>query len=743
MTLLPCQIVELRIYDRDGTTLRGTFRGADDTGVTGLQWSDLLGTVGSSSLAVPLVQTIMASSPTLLDNAIAKIATNLGTDPDDLTEIFGFLCEGGQFSLVGDEEDAGKQRGLQCRGLLGLFDDAIIYPEGGFRDVAADSRYFGWMSAENAHWFDEDQWDGTILGTVWKDVTSDADRYRLPKGWPDPYAKWICVEGRKPKQYFRAKITVDEATPVRMYASADENLRVFLDSEQIIKHNAREMGYTELNHWRGTLSAGTHTIGIHFLRVDDSFWTFNEGWDTDFTDRGIFTCFAIDEKGNYHSLLRHSNDTPNWLGVGIGWDSRPPTWRAAGIVGILVDEAIARGVQSMSRISFGFDDTDDTAGNAWPDLTEKSWPVGTKYTQVLTDLGDDVDWDLLPDLTLNAYKSQGSEKSGTVALQTGVNILELTDTVTPPSATTMLALSAERWVEVGDKASESVNDRREGFLQTGGSTSRQEARHRALVALEGTATEQHDYSCQFVAVTGCVPYQDFGKGDWITCPDKTDTPVSMRVLSISGETPDDGPIRWTVELRPNGLPLTITGGGGGDGDTGPPVPIGGMVSEGDLMVAAGWTGGDDPTSSLGLEFQKADGTWETVASWSSATAGTSSAGNDQVVKLWTYVIPSGGSTAVRLIGTAGASAVIQRAQTDTALNAGHAVSAAWAEVLGGGTISVGAADFYLAAAWDLGTDDSDVSLGPPAMFLVGCDDSETASYGATHYVSGLLVGLNT
>lgn len=536
---LPCSTVELRVYDRDGVTLRDTVSG------TGLQWADPLGECGSAELSVPLVQAIMQTDPALLTNGIIKVATDL-TPGDPLVEIFGFLAEGGTFALITEKEKAGEERSLQCRGLLGLFDDWVVYPETGIHAHSGDQRAFGWMSAESTHWYDEAQWSGTISGTRWKDIGATSDRYQQPKHWPDPKAYWIGCNSKE-KQYLRTTLTVAEDTPVRIYASADENLRVYLDSELIISNNSNEVGYTELNHWRGLLTAGEHTIGVRYLKTLT--WALG-GWDMTDADRMILTVCSLNPDGTVKDVLRRSNLT-SWLGVGLDDGTRPPTWSAAGIVGKLVQEARARGVQSADRISMGsFDQSTDSDGTAWPDLHERSWPIGTKGSQILSDLGElDVDFDMLPDLQLHAYVDQGSDVSATVALVQGVNILSYKIDDTPIISTTLLVRCHNRWVERADSVSEAVNDRREGFLETGGSLSREHARHVADRALDDLARERKTATAVIIATTGCVPYLDFGKGDTVMAYDATLTAAPMRIVSISGALPDDGPVRWTLELE--------------------------------------------------------------------------------------------------------------------------------------------------------------------------------------------------
>jgi hypothetical protein len=270
----------------------------------------------------------------------------------------------------------------------------------------------------------------------------------------------------------------------------------------------------------------------------------------------IFTCVSIRPNGDIRQVLRRSSTGPNWLAIGLDDGVRPPSWCAGGIIGQLVREARTRGVQSATATTFGYTDALDTAGVAWPDLHERQWPVGTKGGKVAEDLGEhDVDFDMLHDLTLNAYVDQGSDKSATVALKRGDEagpndgkLLTYTAHHIPVLATTLLGRTRRRWISRTDSTAETLYDRREGWLELGNALSREQGRHHLDRALDDTARDRYAYVAEFVATTGCVPYVDFGKGDTIMAYDTTLTATPLRVVSISGAV-TEGPVRWTVELE--------------------------------------------------------------------------------------------------------------------------------------------------------------------------------------------------
>lgn len=739
-----CTVVHVNVYDRDGSTLRG--RVVADLG--SLQWSDLLGELGSATLTVKLLQTIMQSDEKLLDDgAIVKLATNQTTDPDTdgLMEFFGFLAEAGQYALIGPDEKAGEQRSLQCRGLLALFDDFVVYPEGGFHDTASDSRVFGWMSKEGSDWFDVTQWDGTISATKWKDVGSGADRYKKPKGWPDPNAYWVGC-GTKEKQYFRCTFDIADDIPIKIFAAADEDIRVYLDSERIIKNNSKETGYLDLNHWRGMGRAGTHTLGVHFLKEPGTVpgWSGYPSAAFDEADKMILTVVSLAPDGRVKDVLRRSSDGAAWKACQRDAGDRPPTWTAAGILMRLMAEASDRGVQSVTRLGINFSATTDSDGNAWDDLHEKSFPVGTGGLKVLTDLSEhDVDFDMLPDLSFNGYVSQGSDKSATVSLVTGVNILELTAQVFSPIATTMLVRGRSRWVEVSDSYAERVGDRVEGFLQTGGSLSRLQAKHHGTKALEVSAIEREVYTCTFFAADGCVPYRDFGKGDWISVPDKTGTALPMRVLSISGATPDEGPIRWTVELQPMTAPVGPLTGAGGGTSSGYTVP----AREGDVLVVAVTKRSPDTgdVGAVGVEV-KDGGSWTTDGTEQVRATGVGPWG----MQVFTVAAPTHNPKLRITTDTSVGSweAVIYRLRNTVPLDIQSvATSGGWLSALGGGerhwTATAGShADYFFCVAWDCGDDLADIPLTGPVFFGESASNpSFTVTVSDLDYVNGCVIGL--
>lgn len=555
MTALPCSVVQLNVYERDGITPRspGTVQVK-----AGMSWSDLLGGGGSANLSAPLLQSALVTLPTMLENSVVKIALDLTGDPLTLTEIpFGFLGEGGEWSLVGADEDAGKDRALQCRSLFGLLDDIILQPESGWQAFSGDDRAFGWMSRITAHSFDESQWDGTIHATKYKDVGSGADRYHKPKHWPDKNAAWVNA-GSKDKQYFRCRLLLGEDTPVKIFYSSDENGRVYVDSELKIKSNSDETGYTKKHHWSGVLGPGVHTIAFRFLHIYETFGSWGLITDYSDVDKAILTVMTVNEFGAVKKVLRRtSSNTSVWLCCQRDDGDDPPSWTAAGIVLQCFSEARDRGVDASQDITVNFDKTDDTSSVAWADQHEKSWAVGTRLSQIVTDLGEHGGFD--PDLIahsvdglrLNAYKNQGSDVSGTVALTVGVNVLSYRIATQPIVANSLLVRSANRYQLREDLTSMAIDGagRREGFLKLGKALSRLQARRRADHALENFGYEQQTHTAEIIATTGCVPYLDFGKGDTIMGYDREGSPTPVRVLSISGSVQDSGPVRFTLEMQ--------------------------------------------------------------------------------------------------------------------------------------------------------------------------------------------------
>lgn len=539
---LPASYAILRVYDRDGVTLR------DEFDVSGVSWTDELGGEGSAQYSVSLVQRAMQSDPNLLRDAVVKVAVPLayGAAP---TEIFAWLSNPGSGVLVGDTQDAAMNESPASRGLMSLFDDWIMLPENGYRRTSATSRWIGWMSKQGA-WYEAADWHAPAsVRTQASFKTHNRRRYGYPVDWPDGSSNWISdAAGDGRVTLFRTTFTTTIQKLVDVYFSADETYVAYLNGEEVMGHSAVEIGFQAFEHFEYpvVLNAGTHTLAVAMTTVGTPI--IGDG-----VDMLMCTVYAIGASGQPEELLRRSDGT-NWKATHMLMDADRPGWTAADIVIGLVDEASARGIDSMDGINFSFTGDEDSDGNPWNQLEERVWNIGTSGTQILADLSDtNITFDMRPDFTLDAYLTQGVNRTHFPTCPTllpGYNLLGYTWTGQPVLATRVLVRTAEAYSFLTDSYSEEQYSPREAYLESGTSVSVSQGVKVGNKLLAEHAIEHRNYTAEIIAKPGCVPYVDFFKGDVIWGLNHVGEREALRVVSIGGARGDDGGlIRWMIELR--------------------------------------------------------------------------------------------------------------------------------------------------------------------------------------------------
>ena len=232
--------------------------------------------------------------------------------------------------------------------------------------------------------------------------------------------------------------------------------------------------------------------------------------------------------------------------------SLEPYWRPALILRTLINEASARGVYRMNRLTFGFDINGPTSGS-WTTEVDLTLKVGANLLTVLddmVDLGHDF-WLNPSTLRLDAWETRGTDRSATVLLDTGQNLARFSTTVERPIKTVALVRTKDGWLRAADNNLREANGWREVFLEYGNTASEDVARRNAQRVLQRTGKTQVVASGVEVVVTpGAVPYVNFSVGDLVAIPDPSGTglPNKARILSI-GLKEEGGGVSFQPELE--------------------------------------------------------------------------------------------------------------------------------------------------------------------------------------------------
>jgi hypothetical protein len=402
------------LHEPDGTLV------GELTGKVAASYQDRIGDPGSA-------QVTMRQSDAQADLIVPRSIIKYG--------LLGDIRFGARVGIENaDYEDTDATVTWTCLGLGGaILSDAVVLDEnGGIRANSTGQRWLGWMSSL----YDDTVtgWITTLAGTSfqWDDATSQsAARLGNPVDWPDPEAWWLH-RGSFGGQYqlFRRDFTTADDLVLKLWATADEGLRVYFDGElvlDVLGTNAPdETGYTDSNETElGIVNAGAHHVAVEW-----------RGKVTPITGDGfdgfILTIGYVDDTGGYAGNVTRSDDSGAWRSYGGVWeDPRPGLLVGAALAG-LWEEADARGVAGMQIATLGFTDTLDSAGQPWTSQVNTAINLADQnYDAVFYALAEAAEIDLWFDadtMTLHAYERKGADLSGSVAVKRGVpNTVELGD----------------------------------------------------------------------------------------------------------------------------------------------------------------------------------------------------------------------------------------------------------------------------------------------------------------------------
>ena len=259
----------------------------------------------------------------------------------------------------------------------------------------------------------------------------------------------------------------------------------------------------------------------------------------------ILTGYEIDDTGKA---------TTNVVRTNTSWEvtDTKPYWYPAMVLRQLTSEAATRGVYRFSRLTYGFTWTAPTSG-AWSTTCDLTLKVGADLLTVmndLVDLGHDF-WLNPTTCQLDAWESRGTDRSATVVLDTGVNLIRFTTVVEPKIKTVAVVRTNDGWLRVANDSLRTANGWREVFLEYGSTTSDDTAAAAARLELARTGKTQVIANAVEVAVaTGSVPYVDFDIADIVSIPDPAGTGglSTARLLSIALKD-DGGSVTFSPELE--------------------------------------------------------------------------------------------------------------------------------------------------------------------------------------------------
>lgn len=508
--------VQLRVYGPDTTTELGVLGGVDGQGQHSKRFDE-----STLSFSANQLEGLVASDETALEGAFVVPEVWYGAAWTPFSTPY-LLSPG-----TGRVLPAPRQHSpVAASALQALLEECIIFPTETDADHATfrksggleRNRYFHFGSKgyqETLHtWHDADVYDPT--GHPKENKPAD-----FPTVLAD--AEWVfrdAAEGGR-TCFREPTFTLPEDQRVVFVWSSDENAKVFVDGPNqgglILEWDADEDGYNQgFGHRTMRLKAGTYRWAAWMLTVN------SEGGDGNDSARYGAYSIKTDGSGDVDQVLFVSGPDTRVLRQSVSDE----------IPGMSPGETMRRALETCSDLGSEaadlllanktFTDTLDTDGQDWTTLVEWVWPLGTSLASAFADLLAEVDLDMGPAFSFDAWQDRGGDHGATpgsglltVEIKPGadppsadMNIIGYDYTSDPAGPNAFLTESQEGnglyegTVSAGER-------RRYGALESGASGSVGRANSNARKAVKANGDPRRYYTAQIIAVTGAVPWDDF------------------------------------------------------------------------------------------------------------------------------------------------------------------------------------------------------------------------------------------
>lgn len=355
--------------------------------------------VGGGSFA------ISRSDPKVLKDPLLLKGRNLCKVVLDGTAVGAFLIGDKESIIVGEGERSEIAWKLAGPGLKQLFDDARVEPFGGIKQTSSATRYFNFAS-EVGSWYNASNW---VAPTVFSTIASQT-HYPFPDKWPEAArdAQWIwgspfTVPMPYGDVYFRYTITLASAGRYAIYTAVDDVFELYVDGEQIAKSSEKSTSWHQASRVEIDLTEGSHVIAYRAHNLDAPGY-----------NGPAALAMAISRiTGTDTEAFVGKSQSTGWKV--LAYPTSPPGWSPGEVLGDLMAEAIARGVQSLGYFTKTFTDTTDSNGVPWPASIYGEWSfaVGESLLSVVSKLEEaavDI-WIDPDDLSLNMVATRGTDRT--------------------------------------------------------------------------------------------------------------------------------------------------------------------------------------------------------------------------------------------------------------------------------------------------------------------------------------------
>lgn len=491
----------------------------------------------------------IVATPGLLDDCLIKLAIPL-EDGEDPVEVELYVPRSPDGVLLSGKRSPTREVVAAPTATIAWLQDAVLHPESNsIGRRSAEDRWFGYMSTRYEPSDYGDDWDTPGYNVAQNATTGrKAGQPSEPKPWPDwaGGARWITrgATTNGLRHLFIADLVIaDDTTPIRLICSSDESISVYLASELVAQTQSDETGYTSYQQFDTVLDSGTYRVAIDKTSI--------VSLGGDGVDPVLLAIAEIDDAGEAVGSPLLTTNATDWQVFTLDpEDGEAPSLSPGAIAAELFEQAQARNVTTFDAMTIDFDDFTDSNDDAWEHREERVWRVAfDSYADMLEGLGD---LPFVPRITpgyvFQAFVSRGADVSGSVTIEALVGLAEAEEQGAPISGNYMPVLTQDGWVLTAASSSQTTYGRREIGLSLGNAPSVAQGKRLGSAQLELISVPTSEWSIEFYAVEGCVPFLDFNVGDVVTVS-IGGVGTERQVLALAGTQGHTSElIRWSARL---------------------------------------------------------------------------------------------------------------------------------------------------------------------------------------------------
>jgi hypothetical protein len=534
--------------------------------------------------------TLLRSDPKLLENPSLLSYRNVVRVRLNGKVVGAWIINKIETTVVGEGEESEEAVKVSGPGLRAWLSDAVVYSERP-SDPTLLNRNFNFAAVAKSSWYVPQDWRTPFeqiqvrTTTTWDASLGVGNPWPgAPADWPDaPAAMWIWDRDTRRLSdfdgewitppgdvYFRRTFSTTKTKDyLELFVACDSFCKVFVDGAQIldVSDENKDDNWSKVHSQKFTVASGSHVLAIRATN------DYNPSADAGFASVAGLSAALFrqgDAKAATSAALLFVSQSSGW--ECLPYPATPPGFNPGELFSILHDEAVSRGVTSLSHLSRGFDQYVDSNGVLWPRKLDWSFEVGTEYSDVaekVEELMADV-WVDPVTMTFNAAIARGVDRSvqraggQPVVLGRAMNLTRY-ELEGEASVKNALLLGYEGGVSerLDPRSSRVAYGRIEGYLNVGSGASKDRALAVSDATFSQRAVPMETTTVEFEAITDHVPWVDFFVGDWVavvtsdlgtrvTAFDSLPTTqvlVPRRVVSLAcEEDKDTGRIMYTAEF---------------------------------------------------------------------------------------------------------------------------------------------------------------------------------------------------